>query len=148
MVLDNLSNCEFYYAQHSLFPKAFEFLKSLKENDFENPKMEIDGDRCFALFFKGEGKGADTIVMESHKKYIDIQYVLKGSDLMGFRPLCDSSQIHTAYVEKDDYMLFNDQPFTTFLVTENNFTIFYPADVHAPLLAKENMWKVVVKVRV
>jgi biofilm protein TabA len=148
MVLDNLSNCEFYYPQHPLFAKVFSYLRKVKETDFENPKTEIDGDNCFALFFKTEGKGSDKIIMEAHKKYIDIQYVLKGSDLMGFKPLEQCTQINTAYIEKDDYILFNDQPDANILVKENNFAIFYPADVHAPLIGKEAMWKVVVKVRV
>lgn len=148
MVLDHLSNCDFYYSQHPLFPKAFDYLKGLKESDFENAKLEIDGDQCFALFYKGEGKEPDPILMEAHKKYIDIQYVLKGSDLMGFRPLLECSRVHTAYVEADDYMLFKDQPHTNILVKENCFTIFYPTDAHAPLLGKKEMWKVVVKVRI
>ncbi|MCX6181160.1 MAG: YhcH/YjgK/YiaL family protein [Bacteroidetes bacterium] len=148
MVLDHFSNREFYCKQHSLFTKAFAFLQSVKESDFDNSKVEIDGENCFALFYKGEGKGADKIVMEAHKKYIDIQYVFKGSDVMGFKPLLDCNDILTAYIEKDDYALFNNQPDTLIVVKEGNFTIFYPTDAHAPLLGKEMLWKVVVKVKV
>ncbi len=148
MVLDNLSNCEFYYKQHSLFAKAFEFLKTVSENDFENTRVELDGENCFALFFKGEGKGSEKIVLEAHRKYIDIQYVFKGSDLMGYRYLNDCVELNTAYNEKDDYVLFSDALSTKFTVGEKSFVIFYPADAHAPLIGVEDMLKVVVKIRV
>jgi biofilm protein TabA len=148
MVLDNIANCELHCAHHSLFAKAFEFLKTVSENDFENSRVELDGENCFALFFKGEGKGADKIVLEAHRKYIDIQYVFKGSDLMGYRYLNDCVELNTAYNEKDDYILFSDQLSTKFTVTEKSFVIFYPTDAHAPLLGVDNLLKVVVKVRV
>ncbi len=153
MVLDSLNNSSAYNPLNPLFEKAFAFLRTVKESDFDpsdgsGPKKEIEGDDCFALFFKTEGKGSDTIVMEAHKKYIDIQYLFKGADLMGFKPLDECKLINTAYVEKDDHILFNDAPNSYILVAENNFTVFFPADVHAPLIGIGRMLKVVVKVKV
>jgi biofilm protein TabA len=146
MILDHIDNSAFYFAQHPLFEKAFAFLQQLKESDFDSAKLELDGDRLFALFFKGDGKGAEKIVMESHKKYIDIQFVFMGEDLMGHRALSQCHEVNKEYVVADDYMLFNDQPSTQVLVREKYFTVFYPADVHAPLIGKKEMHKVVVKV--
>jgi biofilm protein TabA len=146
MVLDTLNNSAAYNSLNPLFAKAFAFLKTVKESDFDSSKKEIHGEDCFALFFKTEGKGSETIVMEAHKKYIDIQYVFKGSDLMGYKPLDECKDINKPYDEKDDYMLFNDAPNAYILVTENNFSVFFPADVHAPLVGRGAMLKVVVKV--
>lgn len=148
MILDTLNNSSAYNTLNPLFEKAFAFLRTVKESDFDHPKKEIEGDDCFALFFKTEGKGSDAMVMEAHKKYIDIQYVFKGVDLMGYKPLDECKQVQTPYVEKDDYMLFGDAPNAYVLVTENNFSVFFPSDVHAPLIGKGNMLKVVVKVKV
>src|ERR1043166_9375254 len=110
MILDTLNNSAAYNNLNPLFAKAFAFLKTIKESDFDSVKKEIQGDDCFALFFKTEGKGSENMVMEAHKRYIDIQYVFKGQDLMGFKPLDECKDIKTPYVEKDDYMLFNDAP--------------------------------------
>ncbi len=146
MILDHIDNAAFYFAQHPMFEKAFAFLKQVKESDFDNTKLELGGDRLFALFFKGDGKGAEHIVMESHRKYIDIQFVFKGEDLMGHRALSQCHEVNKEYVVADDYMLFNDQPSAQVLVREKYFAVFYSADVHAPLIGTKEMYKVVVKV--
>ncbi|MGZ3931269.1 MAG: YhcH/YjgK/YiaL family protein [Bacteroidia bacterium] len=148
MILDTLNNAAAYTSLHPSFGKAFDYLKKIQERDFDKSKEEIEGEDCFALFFKTEGKNPENILSEAHRNYIDIQYIFKGTDTMAFKPISECSQVHTAYVEKDDYMLFKDETLTRFTVTENCFTIFFPADVHAPLIGKEPVWKVVVKVKV
>jgi biofilm protein TabA len=153
MILDTLNNSAAYNGLNPLFVKAFAFLKTVKESDFDSStapvlKKEIQGEDCFALFFNTEGKGSETIIMEAHKKYIDIQYVFKGSDLMGFKPLSECKDVNKPYDMEGDHMLFNDAPNAFVLVTENNFSVFFPTDVHAPLVGRGAMLKVVVKVKV
>ena len=78
MILDTLDNAALYSHLNSHFEKAFNFLKTMREKHFDTPRIEIDGTTIFALLFEGTGKNADTVKLEAHKKYIDIQYVFKG----------------------------------------------------------------------
>ena len=153
MILDHISYRKIYENHHPLFKKAFDFLESIKESDFEpdkfkDNKIEIDGDNCFALIFNGKGKGDSNILLESHQQYIDIQFVFKGSDLMGYSSISECKKIHTPYKPIEDYQLFDELPSTKIAVSENYFVIFYPSDAHAPLIGENELLKVVVKVRV
>jgi YhcH/YjgK/YiaL family protein len=148
MILDHLNNHSRYSGLHPHFQKSFDFLQNVTPQDFENEKTEINGEECFALFMKGTGKGKSDYKMEAHRKYIDIQYVLRGNDLMAYRPLLECSKIHTPYKDKEDYLLVSDPAIDFLLVKENQFTIFFPEDAHAPLLGTDSYWKIVIKVKI
>src|SRR4051812_33767409 len=114
MILDHLHNKNAYTSLHPLFAKTFSYLEKLKESDFEKSKEEIDGENCFALFYKGDGKNPAKVILEAHRKFIDVQYIFKGSDKMAFKPLNECGTINTEYNEKDDYILFNDEAKSNF----------------------------------
>ena len=48
--------------------------------------------------------------LECHQKYLDIHFVFKGSDLMGYKETSLCSDVHTDRIATDDYKLFNDKP--------------------------------------
>ncbi|MCC9603607.1 YhcH/YjgK/YiaL family protein [Stieleria sp. JC731] len=148
MIISTLADASRYTPLHSRFAEAFRYLETVRANELVEGKHEIAGDDLFAIAWSGIGKGQSESVLESHRRYIDIQYVVTGFDVMGWRPLADCQRIRDAYDETKDLAFFHDQPTSWTRVSAGSFAIFYPEDVHAPLGTTTSLKKVVVKVRV
>ena len=146
MIIDHIKNAHMYYGLNPYFESVFKYLSEVRPEDFEKKKLEIDGSNCFLLYFDTEGKGIDGVKLECHQKYLDIHYVIKGSDLIGYKETSSCNDINTDDMEKNDYKLFNDKPVSEVLVCEGYFAIVFPADAHAPLMGTEKFMKVVAKV--
>lgn len=146
MIYDTLKNANKYYEMHPNFEKAFNYLKQESLADIPDGKYEIDGDRIFAMIQKGMGQSKAEARLESHRKYIDIQYVISGTDEMGWRPTSDCKSVETPYNESEDIGFFNDEPQTWTKVGPGYFTIFTPDDAHAPMVSDGEIRKVVIKV--
>ena len=148
MILDTLANAARYKALHPGFAKAFEYLKKTNLKALPKGRNPIHGDRMYAMAVKAKGNGKKKSLMEAHRQYIDIQYAVAGTDVMGWRPLQDCKKLHHAFDKKGDYVLYSDDPTTWFDLKPGAFAIFYPWDAHAPMAATCNLHKVVVKVAV
>ena len=148
MVVDKIENYRLYSTLTNRLAKGFEFITNTDLASIESGKYEIDNDDIFAIVQEYDTKEEQDCVLESHHKYIDIQYMIKGSELMGVTCLNDQD-IFEENLEKD-YTLYTAE--TSMLkVEEGMFTIFFPEDLHRPgvkagQIAKVK--KVVVKVKI
>ena len=71
---------------------------------------------------------------ESHRKYIDIQVIVAGEEVM---EVVDAGRatVREAYNAERDYTVWNDVASASSLrVLEGEATIFFPVDVHMPSL--------------
>lgn len=149
MIIDKLSNSHLYSGLGERINKAFDYLNKTDFSKTELGKYEIDGDNIFALVNEYNTKNENEGKLESHKKYIDVQFVAKGKELMGFAPLGNQAIIDE-YNEKNDITFFSgEKSFTK--VDEGMFAIFFPTDIHLPgikINEKSYVKKVVIKVKV
>jgi biofilm protein TabA len=148
MILDRLENTKRYVALNPHFAKAFEFLRRHNLRDLPLERFVIDGDRVYATAMKGQGKPREAAHLEAHRKYIDIQVVLSGTDEMGWKNKGTCKVPHGAYDSDKDAEFFADTPDAWVAVGPGAFTIFFPEDAHAPMLGQGELHKVVVKVAV
>lgn len=151
MIYDRLSNCEQYFILGEKFKKAFEFLKNTDLNNIEDGSYEILGKEIYANIQSLKTKPLEEKKWEVHRKYIDIQYVIKGKEKMGYGILEDFNTITEEYNNEKDIEFLEGKKFNFINVEENNFVIFYPNDVHAPMLAfgnPQNIKKVIVKIKI
>ena len=146
MILDCLTAAERYYALHPGFRQAFEFLRRPGFSALPDGKHEIDGSRLYVIVAHDQGRGRQGAKLESHRKFIDIQFVVAGADLMGWRPLEPSLEVSAPHDSDRDVGFFAGPPVTWLDVRSQSFTIFYPEDVHAPLGCEGEVHKGVVKV--
>jgi YhcH/YjgK/YiaL family protein len=148
MIIDKLSNSHLYSGLGERINKALTYLKETDFSKMELGKYEIDGDNIFALVNEYKTKDQNDGKLEAHKEYIDVQFVAKGKELMGYAPL-ENQKVIDEYNEQNDITFFNgNRSFT--LVEEGMFAIFFPNDVHLPgIKADEPAYvkKVVVKVK-
>ncbi|MGZ3879987.1 MAG: YhcH/YjgK/YiaL family protein [Flavisolibacter sp.] len=148
MILDNISNIDKYVCLHARFTKAFEFVKSLDLETLEpGQKFEIDGSNIFASVSGKEGLKAEDAKFEAHDNYFDIQVCAAGNETIGWSPRDAVKQVKTPYNAEKDVTFFADKPDTYFHLKTGQFAIFYPEDVHAPMIGEGIIKKIVVKIR-
>lgn len=147
MILDTLSNSAYYESAHPLFVKAFEFLRSAPIGTMESGRYEIDGDLVYAMIQTPEGRSRGSVKLECHRKYIDLQFVVSGNEVMGWSPL--SGLGHSlGFDEKSDCGFYKDSAQSWFDVRPGCFAVFFPGDAHAPCCGTGICRKVVIKIAV
>lgn len=147
MIVDHIDNWRLYSEAHRFFTIGFECLRSTDWSKVADGRFEISGDDVFAIVDRRRGKGKQDAKLEVHRKYIDVQYLVSGGDVMGYRAMSDCRSPEPFDVDRD-VAFFGDRPESWFDVKPNCFAIFYPTDAHAPMGTTEEFHKVVVKVRV
>ena len=100
-----------------------------------------------------ETKLFETTKPESHKNYVDIQFMVSGEENMGFFVDHGRVQPIESYPERDCYFYPNESVDEgTIYCPEGYYTVFFSSDIHRPLLAVNDkpisIRKVVVKVHV
>ena len=110
MIFDNLNNYTRYTTLHPGLKTSFEFLINHQLDDLIDVKHTIDGEHIFALGMSTNGKGIENAVFETHRKYIDIQYTVSGSDLIGWdeQPHCTPDP--DGYNTEKDVEFYTDRP--------------------------------------
>jgi len=69
---------------------------------------------------------------ESHRKYIDIQYVISGQEKMGIAPTGKAPAIVKEYDPEKDVVFYSMEDSAVRLADQNHFYVFFPADAHKP----------------
>lgn len=148
MILDDLNGAARYYNLHPDFREAFTFLSRGDLASLASGKIELQGERLFALINRDPGRGHEGARLEAHRKYIDIQFLVDGSEEIGWRPTAECRQLTEPYSEPRDIMFFGDAPHSWIHLPVGKFMILYPEDAHAPLAARGDNVKAVIKVAV
>ena len=149
MILDTLNNSSKYDSVHPLFARAFEFIKQTDLANTQDGKSDID-EGLKAIFSNKTGVTAETSVakFECHNKHIDIQLCIKGNETIGWKPREKCVVENGAYNPEKDVQLYHEQPDTYFQLTDRQFVIFFPEDVHAPMIGDSEIKKLVIKVKI
>jgi YhcH/YjgK/YiaL family protein len=147
MIKGNLKTLDFY---KKLFPKcdkAFDFLKTVSVS-MENKKYEI-ADGIHAMIFDSIPKLPKDRKFEIHEKYIDVQYIIDGYDIIGFKPVDECGEIEIPYNEERDITFYGVQePDYQVRIKNGDFVMIFPEEAHSPESGDRVSKKVVVKVRI
>lgn len=146
MIIDSLSNAKKYFSLNPRFEKAFKFLADTDLNNLAEGKHDIDGSEIYANAMVREGLAPENAKFEAHDKYIDIQVCISGNESFGWSNRADCKNIKDAYNAEKDVIFYGDKPDTYVGIKPGQFAIFFPHDVHAPLVGKGEIKKVVLKV--
>ena len=140
-----------YFKNRKRWDKTFSFLKNNDLSKLEIKKYDIDGENAYAPVSEYISKNEEDARFEVHRKYIDIQYVIKGIEQISVAPLSARNQITSAYDEAKDIEFMTVKESSAYKATPGNFFIFFPSEIHRPCVRlNENtqVKKIVVKVRV
>jgi len=149
MIVDKTDNLKLYSHLGSKFQKAFSFITDPELMLFDNGKYEIDGDNVFALVSEYETKDELDGKLEAHRKYIDLQFLAKGTELIGYAPF-NKQELMTEYNEEKDVAFFKgDKSFIK--MEQGMFAVLFPSELHMPGIKssiREGVKKVVIKIKV
>jgi YhcH/YjgK/YiaL family protein len=141
----------YYFKNRERWDKAFAFLKDNDLSKLEVKRYDIDGDNLYASVGESMTKNEEDAKFEAHRKYIDIQHVINGSEQMSVTPLSDKKEVLVPYDPAKDVEFLTVNRTSGFEATPDKFFIFFPSDIHRPSVKiGENkiVRKVVVKVRI
>ena len=131
MIIDRIENASRYYALGTGIAEAFEHLKNTDLSAFKPGSYPINN-KIRILILDSEQINTDRITLEGHRKNIDIQYWVSGSELMGYAPLQSQRLIATFNEEKDYGNYAADASFTRF--EPGMFAIYFPTDLHTAVI--------------
>ena len=66
----------------------------------------------------------------------------------GWKPREKCKMQNGAYNPEKDVRFFSDAPDMFFQLTDGQFAVFFPEDVHAPMIGEGEIKKVVIKVKI
>lgn len=154
MILGHISNVAQEAA--TLPARLARGLRFLAETDFTAlaaGRIEIDGEAIFALVQDYETTAKANNRAEAHRRYIDIQFVAAGSEIIGYAPLLAGMAASEDHLASPRDIAFYDAPGleTDLHLPSGGFAVFFPWDIHRPRCvsgAPTAVRKVVVKVAV
>lgn len=147
MIFDALDRVDLYAKIHPGFAEGFDYLRHTNFAALTGGKYALDFG-VVALISRYRTKPLSEAVWESHRRHIDIQYVVQGRERFGYAPSERAPWITTPYDEANDVVFY--EPGRDFLdFAAGEFAVFFPHDIHAPGLAcdqPEDVLKVVLKI--
>ena len=114
-------------------------LKALEaiDDSTEDGRITVDGDNIFINLSAYTNKNVDECAYESHRRYIDIQYVVKGREFIDLCP-ADELEVTEDRLDTDDIAFFkNGEAFSRADLTEGVFVVIFPEEAHRPCVAPD-----------
>ena len=148
MIFDKIENIKNY----SEIPlSVIDFILKLDENHAVGHVKLSDGGEIYANIDEYTTKPLENCRFEAHRKYIDIQLLLMGEEVIE-TAFTGELEIAEPYDADRDVMFLKDTDDKTVLhLKKGYFALFYPTDAHKPQIAInaiDNVKKVVVKMAV
>lgn len=149
MIYDHLREQRLYRAVHPGLDMAFDYLLKFDPQTVDG-KYELAGDRVFAMVQSYVTKAAADKKYEAHLRYIDLQFIVSGEEIIYHTPL-DRLTLTDDYNEAKDYALYRGEDSQALNLRAGDFSILFPHDGHKPGCTwqqEQTIKKVVVKIAV
>jgi len=152
MIYGDLNQNREYDFLPSVLKRALDYLRQTDFSTLENQKHIIDGDDFFVNIAEYETKPSSEKNAEKHEKFIDIHFLISGTEAVGIAFQNPANVEHSAYDEQKDCRLFKTvMEESTVILNQKSFLICFPEDIHRPSMQinrPEHVRKAVVKINV
>ena len=146
MITDRLSNAHLYHSLGAGIRRAFEYLQQTDLLSLPAGRYELDGKNLYVVSQEYTSKLPEQGKWEAHRRYIDLQYIISGTERIGYAHLSRLAQ-GDYNPEKDFLALSGVGDFVT--LSAGDFMLLFPEDAHMPGMAVGDpvpVKKVVVKI--
>lgn len=141
MIFDKIENLRQY---EIVSENVIEFLANINENS-PTGRYIID-DKAYASISEYQTKSHENCLFESHKKYIDIQLLMKGEERLDFN-IIDRLVNGDDYNPDKDIIFYKDtETIGSVKLEPGYFSMLYPHDAHRPQMNSGDTPKLVKKV--
>jgi len=167
MIADSIQNKKLYASISPGLALALDYVEKVKVADFAVQTIEVDGRQVYAMYQSYLTESAEGRQYEAHRRYIDVQYIVEGEEVIRAAELSDMES-RSAYDTEKDIQWFmpgiakgaagsgagqdtDSGAVNVIHLKAGQFAVFFPRDAHMPKLAAGSpgpVKKVVVKVAV
>jgi len=126
VIVAYLKNKAEYYGIHPMLDKALDCLKEEYLEQLPYEKQLLKGDDLYVMKFDLETVPFEDTFYEAHKKYLDIQIVIKGEERIDIAHP-DSLELTE---QKDDFYGYKGEAEQSVVLRPGNFLIVFPGDAH------------------
>lgn len=139
---------------HPIIYSVLEYLRSTDFTNFNDGAYPMPHTDFIVKVQHYDTKPIDECYPESHERFIDVQFVAKGEEVLGWCPLSPDLEIITPYDEKNDVTFYKKLlPESSMMLTARTYAVLFPLDVHRPCGSLEDdnsmkVTKIVVKIPV
>lgn len=134
---------------HKIWQEVFGWLQNLSQDNPDGEQAIHDRD-IYANFMTAETQPREKLLVEAHKKYIDVHYCISGGERIEWAPE-DTLAIQKNYdQEKDVALFFPAEKAESVLMTAGKFAVFFPGEGHMPKIEdgiNKTIKKVIVKIK-
>lgn len=152
MIYDKLSNLKAYAAMLPDWEVIEDYLQKITSGELTEQKYEIDGKRLHLSVQEYEPYAPEGRYLEAHRKYIDLQFAVSGSELIGWAPTDELTVRTEEFSKGGDIAFYEEAPTFWIPLEEGTFTLLYPQDAHMPCIRVNDdanpVKKVVVKIAI
>ena len=152
MIVDSLKRANYLKALGKNFKIALAFLNKPRLDELEDDRYDLHGDDVFAIVQTYMTRPVDQRKWEAHKKYLDIQYIVSGNELIGYTDLANLKPLDPYDPERDLYFFKGHPDHGCFVpMKPGMLMVLGPQDAHMPcsmITVPEEVKKIVVKVAV
>jgi YhcH/YjgK/YiaL family protein len=148
MIIDRLDNSHLYVSLHPRIKAAFDYLQKTDMSAFPAGKYEIDGLNLYAMLQQYDTKPKIQGVWEAHRRYIDLQAVLQGTEILGYANI--ARLMPGTYDPAKDFLPLSGEG-DSLTLQSGSFVLLFPEDAHMPGIAIDSpqpVKKIVVKIAV
>lgn len=128
---------------------AFEFLEKNQNQELPLGRHPINGDEIYAIIVRAPSRPDEAGQFESHRKYIDVQYLDAGMESIGYAPIANLN-VATPYQEPKDVEFYElPENYEKLSMYPGRFAVFFPGEGHLPnchLGGEHPLSKIVVKI--
>ena len=126
MYIDKLENLSCYIKDEKLLKAITDFLTNAETVEAGKHPI-LDG--TFANVLEYVTKPFETVKMEAHRKYLDLQYVVSGEEAVLKQDLDDNQPINEYNPDKD-VVHYSPKTYDKALLLKGTFGIMFPEDLH------------------
>ena len=113
--------------------KAMNYLKETDFSKLENKTYPIEGDKTFVVIQEYQTKPKQEKSAEQHQKYIDIQYMISGTEIIGVGYENPENEILDNYNEEKERIKYGKiKNEKDIVISQGDYIILFPQDIHKP----------------
>ena len=149
MVTDRLTNAALYRSLGPRIAAALDYVRATDFSAMPDGRHDIEGDHIFALVQRYPSKPLADGRWEAHRKYIDLQLVVSGTEQIGYVSI-DQLTAEPYDAERDLTWLAGAAG-QWITLPAGHFMLLWPGDAHMPGVqvgSASDVLKVVVKIEV
>ncbi len=151
MIVAKFEDLSRYESLNPLFKKAFEWIKKTDFSTLKPGKVEIVGSDLYASVQEYDTKFVSEAFFETHRAYTDIQFVVSGTEYIGWANKDSLTEVEPYNAETDFHKL-SGPALQKVLMKPGIACILFGEDGHMPCLSvtegkREHVFKICMKVK-